>query len=198
MNVVQIRVKGDEKSEYYSNLCNAEWGKYGVTPTPFWGTTPSTLPDGPLDFAETKFSGRPFNEYEKAIWYSHYRVWESVREPTYVIEHDTYPIKPLPKFKENWGMFSLFPRNLESWHGPKKSIVSPGSGYYINMTSASILMDTARSNPLNENVDGHIYQTTKKFIGLCEADMEQKYKDLATCFQIVNYDIGTTARHNDD
>ena len=198
MNVVQIRVKGDEKSEYYSTLCNSEWAKYGVSPKPFWGTTPSTLPEGPLEFAETKFSGRPFNEFEKAIWYSHFRVWESITEPTYVIEHDTYPIKPLPKYEGDWGMFSLFPRNPHAWRGTKISTVSPGSGYYINMTSASILMDFALMKPLTENVDGHIYQTTKKFISMFEDEMEKMYKDNATCFQIVNYDVGTTARHNDD
>ena len=197
MNVVQIRVEGDEKSEYYSTLCNDEWAKYGVTPTPFWGTTPNTIPEGPLRFAKTKFSGNPFTLFEKAIWYSHFRVWQSITGPTYVIEHDTYPIRPLPEFEGDWGLFSLFPANEQAWLGTK-SCLSPGSGYYINRTSASILMDMAQIAELTENVDGHIEQIVKRGTSLNKAQLDEKYLRSASCFQIVNYDIGTTARHNDD
>ena len=197
MNVVQIRVAGDEKSDYYSNLVNAEWAKFGITPTPHWGTTPDTLPDGPIRFADQKFSGRPFNGFEKAIWYSHFRVWESITGPTYVIEHDTYPMKPPPVFEGDWGLFSLFPANEQAWLG-KSPHLSPGSGYYINRTSASILIDTALTSQVTENVDGHIEQTVKKFTGLNKDALDETFKKVASCFQIVNYDIGTTARHNDD
>ena len=197
MNVVQIRVEGDEKSECYSTLVNEEWAKCDVTPTPFWGTTPDTLPEGPLKFAKKKFSGNPFTLFEKAIWYSHFRVWGSITGPTYVIEHDTYPIKSLPLFNGHWGLFSLFPANDQAWLGTSPNL-SPGSGYYINRTSASILMDMAMIGELNENVDGHILQTVKKGLMLNQNELEERFLPIASCFQVVNYDIGTTARHNDD
>ena len=195
MNVVQIRVKEDWKSDYYSSIVNQEWKKFGVTPTPHWGTTPETIPNGPLRFAEHKFSGTKWTDFEIAIWYSHYRVWQQVREPTYVIEHDTYPLRPLPKFDKDWGMFSLFPANDDAWLGRGQNI-SPGSGYYINITSASILMDMATCTEITENVDGHIFTTMKRFMGLKEKELQEKFLKTASCFQIVNYNIGTTASHN--
>ena len=159
----------------------------------FEGTTPNTLGND-LKFAERKFSGNRFTEVEKAIWYSHFRIWQTITEPTYVIEHDTYPFLSLPKF-ERFGFFSIFPRNKQAWQGVKETI-SPGSGYYIDRQTASILIEWALAREMNENVDGHIYQTFKKLSGLKETEFQKKYLEDASCFQIVQYEIGTSAEHN--
>lgn len=195
MTVKMIALSGDAKSQYYSSICIPRWQEFGVEVELFEGTTPDTLGDA-LDFADEKFSGRPFTEVEKAIWYSHYRVWESVTGPTYVIEHDTYPHKPLPKFDTHMGFFSTFPRNDDAWL-KRKETVSPGSGYYINVTSASVLIEYARAMKIKENVDGHLHTTCKQLLGLKEAEFQEYHLKNATAFQIVNYEVGTSGVHNE-
>ena len=188
-----IALSGDSKSQYYSRICLDKWAELKYNIEIFEGTTPDTLGDE-LQFAPEKLSGSPFTEIEKAIWYSHFRLWRTVKEPTYVIEHDTYPFRSLPKF-ERFGFFSIFPRNEQAWQGVKETI-SPGSGYYIDRQTASILIEWALAREMNENVDGHIYQTFKKLSGLKEAEFQKKYLKDASCFQIVKYEIGTSAEHN--
>ena len=188
-----IALSGDSKSQYYSRICLDKWAELKYNIEMFEGTTPDTLGDE-LQFAPEKFSGSSFTEIEKAIWYSHFRLWRTVKEPTYVIEHDTYPFRSLPKF-ERFGFFSIFPRNKQAWQGVKETI-SPGSGYYIDRQTASILIEWALAREMNENVDGHIYQTFKKLSGLKETEFQKKYLEDASCFQIVQYEIGTSAEHN--
>lgn len=189
-----IALSGDPKSQYYSQLCVERWAELRYTIEVFEGTTPDNLGDE-LPFAERKFHGKPFTQIEKAIWYSHFRLWQTVTEPTYVIEHDTYPYRNLPKFEEDYGLFSIFPRNADAWLGDNEYI-SPGSGYYINRQSASILIEWAKAKAINENVDGHIHQTFRKLSGLTEEEFQRKYLATASCFQVVNYGIGTSAEHN--
>lgn len=190
------------KSQYYSKICVERWEELGYNISLFEGTTPDTL-GTQLDFAEKKNTGNPFTPTEKAIWYSHFRLWETVKEPTYIIEHDTYPFRKLPEFKEDFGFFSIFPRGHRAWMKMDEN-VSPGSGYYISRRVATLLRDTALSGKIKENVDGHIHCTIETELGIVRhnrnpaermRDMNNKYCHTASCFQIVNYDIGTSADH---
>lgn len=194
MNIWMIVVSGDQKSDYYSKICLDRWQKLGYNITKKEGIVPDTLGDE-LPFAECKFNGNKFTPIEKAIWYSHYNLWKQVIEPTCIIEHDTYPYKELPKFKDPIGFFSTFPRNDNAWQG-KREVVSPGSGYYVNRTGASILRDWAISKPIDENVDGHLHKTAKIMLKTKEKDFNDYHLQFASCFQIVNYDVGTSAEHN--
>ena len=150
-----------------------------------------------MKFSEKKFNGNRFTDIEKAIWESHYRLWAYVLRngPTYIIEHDTYPTKAFTEFHGSYALFSLFPRNDLAWQG-RKAVLSPGSGYYIDKMVASLLIEYACSKEITENVDGHIYQTLKLISGMKNSDFEKYWCDRATCFQLVNYDVGTSAEHN--
>lgn len=194
MNIWMIVVSSDPKSEYYSSMCLDQWHNLGYTIIKKEGTTPSTLGND-LPFADRKFNGNKFTEIEKAIWYSHYNLWKQVKQPTYIIEHDTYPYKKIPKFEEQIGFFSTFPRNDNAWRKKVESI-SPGSGYFVNRTSASILRDWAVSRPITENVDGFLYQTAKRLLNQTEEEFEPNQLKFASCFQLVNYAVGTSAEHN--
>jgi len=198
MKIKMIALSDCPKSQYYSKICVERWEELGYNISLFEGTTPDTLGDE-LPFAERKqTSGNVFTPTEKAIWYSHFRLWQSIEEPTYVIEHDTYPYRRLPDFgKNNFGLFSTFPRNDKAWLKLEEHL-SPGSGYYINRQGASILIDWALAQPQNENVDGHIFQTFKRLSGLNGDEFIAKYIAMASCFQIVQYDIGTSAEHNNE
>lgn len=194
MNIWMIVVSNDAKSKYYSSLCIDQWNKLGYNITKKEGTTPSTLGNQIL-FADKKFNGNKFTDIEKAIWYSHYNLWRHIEEPTYIIEHDTYPYKELPEFNELIGFFSTFPRNDDAWR-KKRETISPGSGYFVNRTSASILRDWAVSATVTENVDGFLYQTAKKLLNQSEEEFESNQLKFASCFQLVNYEVGTSAEHN--
>ena len=195
MKIKMIALSHCPKSQYYSNICLERWEELGYTIEMFEGTTPDNLGNA-VEFSERKFSGNRFTDIEKAIWYSHFRIWQTVKEPTYVIEHDTYPYRRLPDFgPDSFGLFSTFPRNDDAWM-KRKEHISPGSGYYINRQGASILIDWALAQPQTENVDGHIHQTFKRLSGLKEAEFQAKYLKIASCFQIVQYGIGTSAEHN--
>jgi hypothetical protein len=195
MKIKMIALSHCPKSQYYSQICVERWNELGYNIEMFEGTTPNNL-GNELKFAERKFSGNRFTEVEKAIWYSHFRIWQTITEPTYVIEHDTYPFRSLPNFgNNNFGLFSIFPRNERAWM-KMKEYISPGSGYYINKQGASILIDWALAIEQSENVDGHIHQTFLRLSGLKEQEFLDKFVETASCFQIVQYDIGTSAEHN--
>lgn len=190
------------KSQYYSKICVERWEELGYNISLFEGTTPDTLGDE-LEFLDAKgTSGKPFTPTEKAIWYSHFRLWQTVQEPTYIIEHDTYPFRKLPKFEEDFGLFSIFPRNNRAWLKMEEH-VSPGSGYYISERFATLLTASALSSKVRENVDGHIHALIEKELNLKQSgsaklrmqQLNHRYCQNASCFQIVNYDIGTSADH---
>jgi hypothetical protein len=190
------------KSQYYSKMCVERWGELGYNIRLFQGTTPDTLGDE-LEFADIKMTSKtPFTPTEKAIWYSHFRVWQTVKEPTYIIEHDTYPFRLLPEFKEDYGLFSVFPRNNRAWLKMEEHI-SPGSGYYISERFAAILTAAALEDTISQNVDGHIHTHFEKELNMGKnktpkqrmEQLNQVYCPRASCFQIVNYDIGTSAEH---
>lgn len=195
MNLRMIAISGCPKSQYYSSICTEAWQSLGYSVRKFEATTPETL-GNELAFAEKKFSGKPFTPTEKAIWYSHFRLWQTVRTPTHIIEHDTYPTKLLQDFSDKpAAIFSIFPRNDSAWQGRREHI-SPGSGYYITLSTASILIDYARSMEITENVDGFIYQQLKRILGMEDKEFNEYHLNRSSCFQIVNYDVGTSAQHN--
>lgn len=191
-----IAISSNEKSKYYSDICIKAWEDLGYKVNIFEATTPATMSNS-LTFADKKFNGNPFTDIEKAIWESHYRLWGYVLRngPTYIIEHDTYPTKAFRPFHGSYALFSLFPRNDKAWQGMKE-VLSPGSGYYIDKLTASLLIDYAVSGEITENVDGHIFQTLKLVSGMRTEEFEKYWCERATCFQLVNYDVGTSAEHN--
>lgn len=200
MKIKMIAITGDRRSDYYSSICTSKFRSMGYNVEKFEATTPDRVGETmrintELQFADSKFNGNRWTGIEIAIWYSHLRMWESITEPTYVVEHDTYPYKALPEFDGHWGLFSVFPRNEQAWQGETETI-SPGSGYYITKQSASILRDTALAQPITENVDGHIHQTVKTNMRQKGSEFNDYWVQYASCFQIVNYNVGTSAEHN--
>lgn len=97
-----IVVKGSEASEFYFDKIKPVWNSIGVDVRSFTATTPDTLPEEPLKFGRNKTDkytainpfGKEFTATEKAVWYSHYRMWwKSAKENKrlMVIEHDCVP-----------------------------------------------------------------------------------------------------------
>lgn len=194
-----LAIEDNELSQYYASICEQRWNEFGLFPERFPASTPHNR-SGQINFAEKKFNGRPFSEIEKAIWDSHFRMWTHVhktREEMVILEHDCYPHRPLPtRFVHDLAMFATFPRNERAWKkGAEK--VSPGAGYFITPKAADMLIQNALREPVTENVDGHIY-TTYRWITQVKRDIEIEAvcQEWFCAFQIVNYELGTTAEHN--
>jgi hypothetical protein len=188
------------KSLYYSSICLDAWEEMGYSVEWFEATVPETMGDG-LIFSKRKFgNGNKFTETEKAIWYSHHRMWESITEPTYIIEHDTYPIRRLvDQTGKEAALFSMFPRNVDAWLGAEKDWLSPGSGYYITPETASKLISNIKNRTIRQNVDGYIVTELHRMFGKSDFDEFSSNQLMhASCFQIQHEDIGTSAKHNEE
>jgi hypothetical protein len=98
-----IVVKGNPTSEYYYDKIQPVWRSIGVDPKRFDAITPSTLPESPLKFgnsmlekylAATNGRGKTITPTERAIWYSHFTLWQKcadIGEPILILEHDCVP-----------------------------------------------------------------------------------------------------------
>lgn len=102
---LMIRIKGHDRSERYASYCARTWKAHGYDIEMFDATTPETIPeDGELVFLDKKRSiyddpnrVRIFSPTEKAVWYSHFRIWKTILErdePTIVLEHDAFLRRP--------------------------------------------------------------------------------------------------------
>lgn len=99
-----IVIKDHPASEYYFCMMQPLWKDLNVNVQRFDATTPDTLPDGPLIFEPIntlKYKARgyrkEFTPTEKAVWYSHYRLWQKcieMNQRIFVLEHDANPTKP--------------------------------------------------------------------------------------------------------
>ena len=198
MNIQMICISGNSISEYYSKICIEEWNRLGYNINKFEATTPSTR-GNKLKFQDTKFSGNPFTETEMAVWESHYRLWEYAVEvgPLYIIEHDTYPFKPLKNFSNmDFAIFSIFPRGRNRWL-KYHEFVSPGSGYYLTKNTAKRLIELTHKRNIRENVDGHIHSNFRDFLAQTDEQFQKYHLPNVSCFQIINDRIGTTISHNE-
>jgi len=199
--IKMIAITGCPKSQYYSSICLDAWSKLGYEVEWFEASIPDTIKDlCELTFAENKWSGYAFTPTEKAIWYSHYRLWKTVEEPTYIIEHDTYPMNRLPEFSDKpCGIFSCFPRNPKHpVHTPQHghgSGIAPCSGYYLTPeTARTLIKNIAKKHDCN--VDAYVHDQFRKLLNIKDSEFVEYYASISTCFQIYNHDIGASAEHN--
>lgn len=199
MKICMIAIPGNEISEYYASITTNQWERYGYAVERVAATTPATLGDE-LRFAKLKFSGNAFTQTEKAIWYSHYYLWERCQQegtPMCVIEHDCYPTRKLRDFTGfNLYPFCSFPRNDKAWQ-KLREVVAPGGGYFLTPKAATTLIHRAKESIIRENVDGALHQTMKLYNNIYSEDQFNKeFAPWLSSYQIVNYDLGVTVYHN--
>ena len=94
-----IVIRDNEASEYYYDYIESSWTDHGFKLTRFDAITPKDLPHlSDLQFhhhTSQKYQSvnynKPFSDTEKAVWYSHYTLWNKCVElgtPIIVVEHD--------------------------------------------------------------------------------------------------------------
>lgn len=91
-DIWMIRVKGNEISETYADICSKTWTDAGFEINFFDAVTPERV----KDFPQVQWKELP-NEVEKACLLSQYSLWKQCAEtnrPTLVLEHDAYLKKP--------------------------------------------------------------------------------------------------------
>lgn len=206
-----IAISHCPKSRYYSEICLDAWNKLGYTVNLFEAVTPNLLYnefpnalEGELKFYKRKGtkSKNPFTPTELAIWYSHYRLWQYAAQqktPTLILEHDTYPFKPLVDFSDKpLIIFSQFPSYEGAWTGIEE-ILSPGSGYYLTPMTAKLMCEYATSVRHRYNVDAFILEAAKIANNLVTHNETHDYMSpYISCFQLYNEEVGTSAIHNED
>jgi len=130
---------------------------------------------------------RDFTDTEKAVWYSHYRLWKHVYEtgtPAWIFEHDV-DMSAVDELPDVTGYDIV-------------TIPNPGSlwCYYINKRGAKKILqkldDKMREKPLNRNVDGFLDHLMTNHTSV--TNMSKSIKLDVKCFM----DYGRTIEHIGD
>ncbi len=98
-----IVVRGNETSEYYYSKIEPVWKSIEIDLQRVDAVTPATLPEGPLKFGRNTLrkytrlnpKGKAFTNTERAVWYSHYKLWckcIDMDERILIMEHDCVPV----------------------------------------------------------------------------------------------------------
>jgi GR25 family glycosyltransferase involved in LPS biosynthesis len=200
-----IQIPGNEISEYYMEKVLPSWHSFGYSPIPFDAVVPETVSE---QGAKIKFGVRKqkwkFTETEKAIWYSHFNLWQhclTLDRPIIIIEHDCMLMEELPDFSEyELLLFCLFHENYGNQH-IKEGIerpVSPCGGYYLTPRAAKCLTYKALCETITTNVDWTVHEAFVEFVDdrLFDIAKFQKYlQPYAVAYQYYEDHIGNTIDH---
>lgn len=192
-------MSGNPVSVYYRDWVMKSWRKGGHKIHLYEAVTPETIPmqKNRLTF-DTKLSrggiidydnlvGVGFTETEKAVWYSHFNLWNvciQINKPIVIIEHDMKLDHRTGLKTENFREKNAVGLGRTKSHKIKRNINLPCGCYYLTPYIASILVKRAKSDPVRINVDGHV----KKFL---DTDKKNWCVD-----QIIHEKVGTTIVHS--
>lgn len=130
------------------------WTQQKINVNLFDAITPEEIPNLPIKLnltrkEKTQVAGGPvpFTETEKAIWYSHFFLWQKcimLDKPICVIEEDCQLTTNLPETFEVDGFTAI------CYHNKK---LTPAAGYILTVDKAMYLYDYALSQTLQFNID---------------------------------------------
>lgn len=151
--IYQIVVSGNPVSEYYSEKSIYSFNQFGYNNIiRVDAVTPDDMPNY-LTFSDYRVyknnKNRKWIPEEKAIWYSHFRCWESINCPSIIIEHDCILNKELSD--------RLLKRSLWSFGMTEKGKNLAALGYFIKPSSARKLIRDTIGRVIRGPVDGRIH-----------------------------------------
>jgi hypothetical protein len=209
--VWMISMSDCEVSQHYKSICQPSWEQQGFKVNHFEAITPSSpeFNSGRLKFSEKK--GRTsyrgpveFSDTEKAVWYSHFLLWEKLsklRKSSIVIEHDVKLMKLIePEMFENptlaYTCLCEFDYKVD---GKMVSQPSATGAYYMRRNFA----EHSVQKVLHVNATQNIYMNIDCAVDLIVDDArilhpEYNYRikaDSTIAKQIVDEEIGTTIEH---
>tara|TARA_B100000780_G_scaffold88765_1_gene61142 strand:- start:8806 stop:9369 length:564 start_codon:yes stop_codon:yes gene_type:complete len=103
-------------------------------------------------------SPQEFTETERAVWYSHYFLWEKCIEtnrPIVIVEEDCLLMERLPKF--------IGVDKIETFCYNSNRKCTPAAGYYLPVEVAIYLKDYALNKDCMFNVDNLLAKKRKKY-----------------------------------
>lgn len=184
--IYQILIPNNPISEYYSQKSVYSFNQLGYNNIiPVEATTPDNMPDY-LSFSEKRVysngKGREWIPEEKAIWYSHYRCWESIDRPSIIIEHDCILNKELP----DW----ISKRSIWSLGMTEKGKNLAALCYFIKPSAARKLIRNAMDRMTIGPVDGRIHDFQPWYP---RDKLPKKYIDrFVFATHYIDPDVGTT------
>lgn len=206
MKFYMIAMSDDPRSLHYMNKTIPSWTSRGFSVEIFEATTPKNIDSlGELKFTERKASARNrrFSETEKAVWYSHYRLWKhciEIDQPIHVLEHDSYLKDDLPNFEySDIEIFAVHDYTYDNKYKGIPHIVSPCAGYYITPKVAAVMINKATEKRINLNVDWTVHETYEDYHPETQRDYILFQKNLlpqCVVRQILDTKVGNTINHN--
>lgn len=151
--IYQIVVSGNPISEYYSEKSIYSFNQSGYNNIiRVDAVTPDNMSEK-LRFTEKRLyrnnRSREWIPEEKAIWYSHFKCWNLVKQPSIIIEHDCILYRPLAD--------ELFKRYIWSFGRTKKNMNLAALAYFIKPSGARTLIRDSRFKPIAGPVDSRIH-----------------------------------------
>ena len=190
--VYMIVMPDNPISMYYRGRVESSWADRGFKLEYFKAVTPQTIAEQKhkLQFGLKQSPNpnriREFSETEKAVWYSHFGVWNIARRkqsPIIVIEHDTLLLKPInSRIFKNVKMMGLCHSLLKD--GTMGT--TAGAGYYLTRDVADEMCRETMGREIRSNSDALIHRKIDKY----GANWKTHY-----CEQIRDDSVGTTIHH---
>lgn len=160
-------------SQFYVSKVLPSWERNNYEVELFEAVTPLDLPKFDelgfqyLTYKDHSFR-RDFTETERAVWYSHYLLWEKCvrnERPMVIIEHDSRLLRHIPvdlkgpKFlsfvNDTWTVHRKA-SNGDPGDDATRRYLAPGSGYWLTPKVAEAMILTALNMDINLQVDGFL------------------------------------------
>ena len=192
--VGMIFLENNETSEKYKSIVSQSWKNAGYDIDYIQGITPQTFDSAirQLNFGKKTTGrniGKDFTDTEKAIWYSHMKMWDiSSRKasPFIIIEHDVMLLQHIDRITvEQHSIVGLCHNGLLSKKPEKGYRVSAGGAYLLKKDIAQKMLDSL-PKVITTNSDAYIHNFIAKYGTFKHQHSTQLYIP----------EIGTTIEHD--
>lgn len=194
-------------SQMYMRKIQPSWKQHGYTLKLHEGVNASNLYKYNQLLFGLKETGKDIREFtatEKAVWYSHFLLWQkSVREQRsmIIIEHDSYLTGPIEErlVKDKHVAYLSFIDRTWTNSAQRRSrvAIAPGSGYFISPFAASQLVAHAVSSKIDCNSDGFLAHHFKKRFKVITTGTPEHVMDNHPIEQISIDDLNTIDHRKD-
>jgi len=192
--VGMIFLEGNKISEKYKSIVSQSWINGGYSLDYIQGITPDTFGDAvkPLKFGKKRSgrnAGKDFTETEKAIWYSHMKMWDITSRkasPYIIIEHDVMLLEHIDRIDiERYNILGLCHNGLLSKNPHRGYRVSAGGAYMLKNDIAKKMLDEL-PDVITTNSDAYIHNYITRYGVFKQSHSTQLYLP----------DLGTTIEHD--